>query len=184
MKTVLVLEGTGHDPQALQQLLAEHGYATSNISEGAWPREEALQLAEQFQRDIVQNAPVAIFRSSFDDKLLNVNPAGARMHKYDSPEEMIDTVNRRGVAEALYVDSGHRRAILEKALLTNDWQVYEEQFRCKDGSVTDIYLHIRAVPGADGQPVELEGFVEDVSECKQAERALHFTQFAIDKTSD
>lgn len=184
MKTVLVLEGSGHDPQALQRILREHGYAASEMRESAWNVEEALHHSEQRYKSIYENAPVGIFRSTFDGKILSVNPAVARMLKYASPQELVEKVNRTSIAEALYADPCHRREILEKVLVHIGWLVCEERFRCKDGSFIDGIFHIRAVSGVDGGAVELEGFVEDVSERKRKNEALRFTQFAIDKTID
>ncbi len=184
MKTVLVLEGSGHDPHVLQQILRDHGYAASEMRESDWKTEEALQNSEQRYKSIYDNAPVGIFRSTLEGKLLSVNPAVARMLKYASPRELVEMVNQTSIAEALYVDPCHRREILDRVLTHRDWLICEERFRCKDGSFIDGIFHIRAVPGADGVSVELEGFVEDISERKHKDETLRFTQFAIDKTID
>jgi PAS domain S-box-containing protein len=228
MKTVLVIEGNGHDSAALQALLLDHGYTVSQtsgkplqVSEVSQDPEhhdgdrheraplatfrpsldgklyavapaavdtfeitEPPQGVEQYFRGIYEKGPLGIFRTSLDGKLLGINPAGARILKYDSAQEMIKIVNRTNIAEAVYLDSSHRQENLAEVLRSKDWQVYEEQFCCKDGSVIDCHFHIRAVRDDDGRPLELEGFLEDVSERKRVERALCFTQFAIDKTID
>lgn len=184
MKTVMVLEGSGHDPQTLQRILREHGYTATAMSESAWNVEEALKRSEQRYKSICENAPVGIFRSTFDGKILSVNPAVSRMLKYASPQELVEKVNRTSIAEALYADPCQRREILARVLTHGDWLVCDEKFRCKDGSTIVCNFHIRAVPGADGVSVELEGFVEDISERKSKDETLRFTQFAIDKTID
>ncbi|MEZ4483048.1 MAG: PAS domain S-box protein [Syntrophotaleaceae bacterium] len=142
------------------------------------------QGVEQHFRGIYEKGPLGIFRSSLDGRLLNINPAGALMLKYGSPREMIETVNRTNIGEALYLDPGHRQKILAEVLASKLWHVSEERFRCKDGSIIDCKFHMRVVSDVDGQPLELEGFLEDISERKRTERALLFTQFAIDKTID
>jgi PAS domain S-box-containing protein len=119
-----------------------------------------------------------------DGKLLSVNPVVASMLKYASPMELMEKVNRIGIAEALYMDPGRRQKILDRVLTHSGWLVYQERFRCKDGSTINCNFHIRAVPGEDHGSVELEGFVEDISERKRENEALRFTQFAIDKTID
>jgi hypothetical protein len=110
MKTVLVIDGAGHDLEALQKLLLDHGYAACEMSESALQMEEALQQSEKRFRSIFESAPIGMFRSSLDGKLLGVNPVSARMLRYDSPEEMLEAVNRTGVAEPLYPEPGHPSA--------------------------------------------------------------------------
>ena len=184
MKMILVLEGNEHDQEALQALLQDHGYAVSLQGKEILNATRLPRRTEQPFHCICETGPLGVFRSSLDGKLLSINAAGARMHKYGSPQEMIATVNRTSIAKALYLDSSHRQQILTEIHSSMDWHDYEEQFRCKDGSVITCVFHIRAVRDADGRPIALEGFLEDISERKRAERELKFTQFAIDKTID
>ena len=104
------------------------------------------------------------------------------MLKYDSPEEMIRLVNQTGIAEAVYVDSAHRREVLEKVLSQNGWRIFEERFRCKDGSIITCNFHLRANFGA-GDSVELNGFIEDITARKLAEESLLMSKFMMDKAS-
>ncbi|MGE4545278.1 MAG: PAS domain S-box protein [Pedobacter sp.] len=184
MKTVMVLEGSGHDQQALRQLLRDHGYNATAMSESDWRAEEALRQSEQRYKSIYENAPVGIFRSTLDGKFISVNSAVARMLKYASPQELMEVVNRTSIAEVLYMDPCHRQEVLERILTRSGWRVCEERFRCKDGSIIEVIFHIRAVPGTVGGLVELEGFIEDITERKHKDEAQRFTQFAIDKTID
>lgn len=184
MKTVLVLEGTGHDPQGLQQLLAGSGYVVNSFHESSWPLPGNLQEQEPDNGCSLINVSAGMFRSSLEGKLLSINPAGALMFGYASPREMIDEVNRRGIDEALYAHPGHRREILRQVLASEDWRLYEEPFRRRDGSLACCLFHLRALRRGDEQIVELEGLVVDISARKEIERALQFTQFSIDKTID
>ncbi len=184
MKTVLVLEGTVQDPQGLQQLLAGSGYVVNALHESSWPLQGSLQDQEPSNGYRLKNVSAGMFRSSLDGKLLSINPVGALMFGYASPRGMIDEVNRRGIAEALYAHPEHRREMLRQVLASEDWRLYEEQFRRRDGSLACCLLHLRALRGKDGQIVELEGLVVDISARKEIERALQFTQFSIDKTID
>ncbi|MCD4688812.1 MAG: PAS domain S-box protein [Desulfuromonadaceae bacterium] len=159
-------------------------YAVTPAADNTLEVTEPPQGVEQHFLGIYENGPLGIFRSSLPGKLLSINPAGARMLKYDSPGDMIEAINRANIGEALYLDNSHRQEILAEIFVSRDWHVYEEQFRCKDGSVIDCLFHMRAVRDGDGRALELEGFLEDISERKRVERALHFTQFAIDKTID
>jgi PAS domain S-box-containing protein len=158
-------------------------YAVASAAEEAFEVTEPPQGVEQHLRGIYEKGPLGIFRSSLPGKLLSINPAGARMLKYDSPREMIETVNRSRIGEALYLDDSHRQEILAEVLESREWRAYEERFRCKDGSIIDCNFHMRAVSAVDGQPLELEGFFEDISERKRTEEALKMSQFILDEAS-
>lgn len=145
--------------------------------------EENLRHSEQKYRDIVENAPIGIFRSSLEGKFLAANPALARILKYDSPEELIQAINAKNVAEAIYADPERRNAVIEKSLLSKEWNIREEPFRCKDGSIVTLNFYHRTVPGTAGESVEFEGFGEDITERKQAEEALRLTQYCVDNAA-
>ncbi|NVN89302.1 MAG: PAS domain S-box protein [Desulfuromonadales bacterium] len=134
--------------------------------------EESLKQSERKYRDIFENAPVGIFRSTLEGKFIDVNPVVARMLKYDSPEEMVRMVNHTSIAEAIYVDPSHRRELIGAVSSRGGWQIFEEHFRCKDGSIIVCNFHFRVVPGQADSPREFEGFVEDISERTLAEEML------------
>jgi len=134
--------------------------------------EEALRLSERKYRDIVENSPIGIYRSTMDGRLLAVNPAMAHILRYDTPEELQEEVARKGMGEAIYARPGRRRDFVAAALATDGWNIFEEQFRCKDGSIVTLNLHHRFAPIRNTDAVEFEGFAEDITERKKAENAL------------
>ncbi len=184
MKTLLVLEGGNHDTRQLRGLLAEQGYRVSALRECCWPLENESQLLSRDAGTLLVPRPVGSFRSSLDGKLLGINRAGAEIHGYGTPEQMMEEVNRVGLAKALYARPERRQELVDEVLESEDWQLYEERFRRRDGTLVHCLFHLRAVRDGDGRPVELEGFIEDISARKAVERALQFTQFTIDNTND
>jgi PAS domain S-box-containing protein len=134
--------------------------------------EEALRLSERKYRDIVENAPIGIYRATLDGGFLTVNPAMAHILKYDTPEELIEEVERKGMAEVIFARPERRRDIAAAALAADGWNIFEEQFRCKDGSIVTLNLHHRFAPMRNTDAVEFEGFGEDITERKKAENAL------------
>ena len=68
--------------------------------------EESLLLSEDRYRRLFEDAVLGIFRSTPDGKIINVNPAYARMFGFDSPEEAKRQVN--DVAADLYADPSRR----------------------------------------------------------------------------
>lgn len=181
MGKFLTLEGGVYDLDALAELLRGHGYNVGPVTEGAMRGEQELRASEKRYRNIFEHAPLGIFRSTLEGQLLTVNPALAKMFKYESPEQLVDIVNRRGLADTLYLDASHRREVLSSILMSDEWQVYEGRFRCRDDSFIDCCVHLRKAPDA---PEQIEGFLEDISERKRADEALRFTQYVVDNTLD
>ncbi|MDP6709083.1 MAG: PAS domain-containing protein, partial [Alphaproteobacteria bacterium] len=68
---------------------------------------------------------IGIFRSTADGRYVMANPAGARMHGYDSEAELLRAV--RNIAKDVYVDAEDRetmRRLLEE-------QGFVEGFECE-----------------------------------------------------
>ena len=64
--------------------------------------------------DIFIHAPFGILHATTAGKLQRANPAIAEMLGYDSPEELIETVNRAGMAETLLEGPAARTALIEE----------------------------------------------------------------------
>ena len=78
--------------------------------------EAAMLQAEQKYRSIFENAVVGIFQASVQGRPLSVNRALARMHGYDSPEELLEAVSN---AAQLFVDPS-RMAELHRAAVNGE----------------------------------------------------------------
>lgn len=184
MKKGVFLEADELEWESLQALLRDNGYLVTETNDNDRRLDKTSQRVARHFDGIYHHGPLGVFCSTLDGKLLSINAAGARMFKYDSPEAMIEAVNRKGIAETLYRDNHNRQEILAGILGSDAWHVYEERFRCKDGDFIDCNFHIHAVRDSDERPIELEGFIEDISERKKADRALYLAQFSVEKTVD
>ena len=129
--------------------------------------EESLLLSEDRYRRLFEDAMLGIFRSTPDGKIINVNPAYARMFGFDSPEEAKGQVN--DVAVDLYVDPSRRNEIVRMILNDKGSARTENLYRRKDGTIFTADLHVWAVHDTAGKLLYLEGFLEDISEHKRAE---------------
>ena len=94
----------------------------------------------------------------------------ARMFGYDSPEDLLENVSN--IAEQLYVDPEQRTKLMRLMLRDGLVSGFEVQARREDGGVVWVSVSARAVRDVEGEMVGYEGTVEDVTERKQAERAL------------
>ena len=95
--------------------------------------EEALRLAESNYHSIFEKASVGIFQSTPDGRFLSVNPILARIYGYDSPEDMLASVN--DISREIYKDPSERQEF--KRLLAEQGEVLDfigQNYR-KDGSL-------------------------------------------------
>jgi PAS domain S-box-containing protein len=130
---------------------------------------EALSVAERKYRQIFEEAIVGIFQSTPDGKLLNVNPAMARMFGYKSPGQMMASV--ADIGTQLYVDPTRRdefkRLLQERDVVQHfDCQTYR-----RDGKKIWISVNARVVR-VDGAAVRYDGTFEDINERKLLEVQL------------
>ncbi|MBA3388082.1 MAG: PAS domain S-box protein, partial [Rubrobacter sp.] len=126
--------------------------------------------AEENYRSIFENAVEGIFQITPDGRFLTANPAMARMLGYESPEELLAMVG--DIGNQLYVEP-ERRVEIQRLLESQDAvSGFEISMRRKDGGVVWVSVTARVVRDADGEPTGYEGTVEDITERKNAERAL------------
>ncbi|MFO7801980.1 MAG: PAS domain-containing protein, partial [Desulfovermiculus sp.] len=88
-----------------------------NQSEGINPQEE----------DILQHAPIGIFKSSPEGRYLYANQTLARMYGYGSPQELMDSIT--DIAGQLYVDPSDREEFMR--LMEKQGQVVNHECRLR-----------------------------------------------------
>ncbi|MBN2013171.1 PAS domain S-box protein [candidate division KSB1 bacterium] len=131
---------------------------------------KALRESEEKYRGLYRDAALGIFHSTFDGKFIDVNSALARMLGYDSPEDVLESIYN--IAEQIYAEPPKRDAIVQQTIRDGGIVHIENFYRRKDGSTWNGLLHLRTIKNTKGQPDHFEGFVEDITERKQAEEAL------------
>jgi PAS domain S-box-containing protein len=128
--------------------------------------EAELRKAEEQYRNIFDQALEGIYRSSPEGRCLAANPAFAKMLGYDSPEDIVSSVT--DAAHQLWVDPADRLRYARQIEENETVRGYETPLMRKDGSKIWVSASCRRVPGPDGKTLYFEGFVEDITERKQA----------------
>jgi PAS domain S-box-containing protein len=129
--------------------------------------EAALMQAELKYRDIFENAPVAIFRTTLDGRILDVNQSYAEMLGYGSPEEIVHAVS--DIGSQLYVEPRERETYTRTLLEKESVRDYEVRLRRRDGQMVLVSMNTRVIKDTNGRPVSLNGFMRDITSEKIAE---------------
>ena len=144
--------------------------------------EQALRESEERYRRLFEDAVLGIFRSSPEGEIYEINPAYARMFGFDSVEDLMGHVDN--VAKTLYADPGLHTKNVQRILNSTGPFKVENRYRRKDGSIFTGMLNAWPVKDRDGGKQILEGFVEDITYLKEAEKRLKeqnaFLQTLID----
>jgi PAS domain S-box-containing protein len=131
---------------------------------------EALKLAEAKYRGIFENAFEGIFQTTPEGRLVTANPALARILGHESAEQAIERCSDFGAR--VYADPLVRQQLLERVRHEDSVVNLETEFLREDGRRVWVSISVRGVRGPDGELRLLEGFIEDVTERRQAEKAL------------
>lgn len=132
--------------------------------------EAALALAEANYRSIFENALEGIFQSTRDGRYLRVNSAMARIHGYESAEQMMALVQEIG--HQIYVNPACREQFVHLMEMNGEVKGLQYQVYRKDGQPIWVEENTRSVHDADGNLLYYEGFVEDISDRKREEEEL------------
>lgn len=132
--------------------------------------EEALRESEEKYRNIFENALEGIFQTTLDGRLINANPALARMMGYGSAAELTATIDDLG--EQLYVHPDDRVHFLKKLQENGMVEGLEVQMYRKDGTIIWTSISTRAVHDESGRIICIDGTLEDITQRRSAEQAL------------
>jgi PAS domain S-box-containing protein len=122
---------------------------------------------ENLYRGMFENAIEGIYQSTPDGRYLVVNAALARMYGYQTPAELLSQV--RDIQNQIYVDASFRARFRKEIEQTGFVRGLEYQVRRVDGSVIWISESARAVRDANGNIHHYEGFIDNITDRKEAE---------------
>ena len=183
-----ILEAIGnnlmHDP-AVRGIVVISRDVTDSYRAGI-----ALRDSEAQYRNLYENAPIGIYRTTPEGRIVMANPALVRMLGYSTLDELCTrNLEKEGF------DTGSPRSRF-RSVMDKDGEIkqMESAWHTHKGSKIFVRENARAVRDSAGAVVYYEGTVEDVSERKRAEEkiqhqllrlnALHEIDLAITSSSD
>ncbi len=107
-----------------------------------------------------------IFRTTPAGHYLLANVALARIYGYDSPAELMASI--QDIARKLYVESGRRDEFVRLMQEHDTLSGFESKIYRKDETIIWIAENCRAVRDTEGKLLYYEGTVEDITERKRA----------------
>jgi PAS domain S-box-containing protein len=129
--------------------------------------ERRFAEAEESYRKLFDSSIDGIYVTTPEGRLLNANPALARMMGYDTPQQLIEGVT--DVANVIYLDPSVRKEYQERMARDGMVREFEYQVRQRDGSVLWLSDSATTVRDEAGNVVRYEGVVRDITNQKRAE---------------
>jgi two-component system cell cycle sensor histidine kinase/response regulator CckA len=133
--------------------------------------EEALRLGELRYRELFEDIPVGLYRSTPERGLIDANPAMILMFGYPDLESLL-----AAPATALYVDPADRLRWTEEMDRAGVVRNFEVQMRRADGAVIWARDTTHAKREADGKVALYQGVIEDITDRVEAERRLQASE--------
>lgn len=133
---------------------------------------EALRASERRHRELVDQAPIGIYRSDRGGRIHVANPALARILGYDSPDELLEI----DMARDLYWDPTERERLIQRYQPHLIVTGLEVRWRRKDGTPIWVELTTRRIPREPEEGPEFEGFAQDITHRKEAQEALRVSE--------
>jgi PAS domain S-box-containing protein len=142
--------------------------AKAKITEEMKRRREALRQSEERYKDLFENVPSGIYRTTPEGRILMANPALVRMLGYSSFDELVSRNLEEEGFDVNYPRSRFKELIEQKSEISGLESAWVKQ----DGSLVYVLESTRAVRGEDGTVLYYEGTVENITERKRAEDKL------------
>ena len=127
-------------------------------------------------RELVERAPIGIYRTTRGGRFLYANAAYVRMLGYSSLEEVLAL----DLATQVYFDPAARSRVLAEYARHGELHGYEVRLKRKDGSPVWVRFDMARPAGQGTDSEEMEGFVTDISGSKRAEEDLRKLSRAVE----
>ena len=131
--------------------------------------EENLKKSEERYKNLFENSPIGIYRTTPNGRILMANPAIWKMLQYDSLEELQHiNLEEYGFASQTFARELFKSKIEATGIITG----MESIWICKDGSPITVRESARCIYDEEHKPLFYEGTVEDITDQVKALEAL------------
>jgi len=134
---------------------------------GSGPSSEGRAEDREQHWRVFENSKDAVYITSADGRIIDINPAGVEMLGYASKEELMKVHPKD-----FYLHSADRRKFINEVANTGFVRNFETKLKTKDGVLIDVLMTASARKDVLGNRIGYEGFVKDISERKRMEEDL------------
>jgi PAS domain S-box-containing protein len=143
---------------------------TQDITQRKNAEKELIASHSQIER-ILNNLQDAYFQADLSGKFTIVNPAAVRMYGYESMDMMLGMM-----AADLYADKHDRERLIRELQINGSIIDFSAKGLRKDGSTFWASINVQFVKDESGNIIGTKGAVRDVTDRKQAEKALRSSE--------
>ncbi|OIN99763.1 MAG: hypothetical protein AUJ49_10700 [Desulfovibrionaceae bacterium CG1_02_65_16] len=111
--------------------------------------------------ELCEHAPIGVFRTTPNGRILSANQHVARLCGYDAPEQLI--AGCHDISAQLYMQPEERQSLLRILSAHGSVQRYALETRTRGGSNRWLSLNLRAVHNPDGSMACCEGYCADIT---------------------
>ena len=138
----------------------------------------SIVSAEEKYKSIFDHTVEGIFHSTGSGKILDLNPALAKIFRYRSPGEMKKKI--KDIPRQIYADPGMREKNL-RMVEARGHAEFELRYRRKDNTLGWGYASVRAVRNAHGKTAYYECFFLDITDRKEMEDKFRETLDTLER---
>ena len=122
---------------------------------------------EAYYQRIFEDAPIGIYRTTIEGKILDANKTFADIVGFPDPESAKDVY-----ISNLFVYPKKRTELISRHLATDRVGSFKCNLKCKDGKLITVRDTFNVIRDDKGNPIYLEGILEDTTERVRSERDL------------
>ncbi len=143
--------------------------------------EAAAARAQRRYQLIFENAVEGLYVTTPDGRFLSANPALARILGYESSSALMHAIN--DIGRQIYVRPTRRDEFFALVQRGDEVSDFESEIQRRDGSTCWISESVRVVRNPDGSIDHFEGVATDITQRREAARALREAKEAADAAS-
>jgi len=132
--------------------------------------EAELKAAEKRYRTLFENAVEGLFTVTLGGRIINANPALARLFGFDSVQELLREVNETGLE--LFEDPADRERLVEEVRREGQTRGFQTRALRRGGAHFWLELDVQGILDQNGELEFIDGIAKDVSQRRAAEKAL------------
>ncbi|MCP4672268.1 MAG: PAS domain S-box protein, partial [Desulfobacula sp.] len=125
--------------------IGKMGIAFNEMSSELHENQEEIKKAEEKYRSIFEKATIGIYQTTTDNqgRFLTVNPAFADILKYDSANEVLESIT--DIQTQLYVNQKDRKKLQKVLGKKGSVKGFETQLYQKDGNIIEVSMNVHVI---------------------------------------